>query len=162
MKRKSKKPIPYTVKALTWHLKNNVNGLTDYTISNIVSTCKKVNAGKLLLTDNPNIGCTIAEMLDDLKIDYSIPKPASELGDTLLAMCEDRDISVILEELYNVSKLDCFDDTDKRWFMEKLVEIMESEGYSMFKHTGSLAELEKIEAFTEELARNPYQLKLIA
>lgn len=63
--------IPYTREALQWHLTNNVLGLTDYTISNICDTCEKVNAGKLSLEDDPMIGCSIAEMLDDLKIEYS-------------------------------------------------------------------------------------------
>lgn len=70
MKKNKQQPIPYTNEALSWHLHNNVMGLTDYTIENIIATCNKVNDGTWTLDTDPMIGCTIAEMLDDLKIDY--------------------------------------------------------------------------------------------
>lgn len=63
--------IPYTPDALRWHLSNNVIGLTDYTIDNIIKTCNDVNKGKRQITDDIMIGCPIYEMLDDLKIDYN-------------------------------------------------------------------------------------------
>lgn len=63
--------IPYTPDALRWHLSNNVIGLTDYTIDNIIKTCNDVNKGKRQITDDIMIGCPIYEMLDDLKIDYT-------------------------------------------------------------------------------------------
>lgn len=66
-----KQIIPYTPTALTWHLKNNVRGLTDYTISNIIKLCSEINKGKKKLTDDMMIGCSIGEMLDDLRIDYN-------------------------------------------------------------------------------------------
>lgn len=62
--------IPYTTSQLRWHLTNNLWGLTDYTIDNIIKTINMVKRGKWTLDYDPMIGCTIAEMLDDLKIEY--------------------------------------------------------------------------------------------
>ena len=64
--------IPYTSAGIRWHLTNNVFGLTDYTIDNIVLMCEKVNRGEVdIHSDHLNIGCTPAEMLADLQIEYN-------------------------------------------------------------------------------------------
>lgn len=67
------KIIPYTQTALRRHLHNNVSGLTDHTIDNILDICEKVNKGKLSILDKymPG-GIPIAEMLADLQIDYTV------------------------------------------------------------------------------------------
>jgi hypothetical protein len=63
--------VDYTRTQLEWHLRNNVFGLTDYTIENIIKTIDKVNSGKLKVTEDPMIGITVAEMLEDLRIEYN-------------------------------------------------------------------------------------------
>lgn len=72
MPKTKKQIIPYTEEALRWHLYNNVFGLTDYTIDNIIEMCNKVNSRKVgLHSDHLNIGVTPAEMLEDLRIDFN-------------------------------------------------------------------------------------------
>jgi len=65
--------IPYTSQQLYWHLNNNVWGMNRETVDKIVEQCNLVNMGEMLLTDEiaPGSGVTVAEMLDDLKIEYN-------------------------------------------------------------------------------------------
>jgi len=161
-RRKKEKIIPYTAAKLRWHLQNNVMGLTDYTIDNIIATCQKVNDRKLTLSDDPNIGCTVAEMLDDLRIEYRFIEE-NDLQRMLVPLVERTDSCILLEELDKIiNRNKKVTDLDKRWYEEKLITLVENMGYALIKHTGSLPELEKIEAFQQSLTQNPYQLRLIA
>jgi hypothetical protein len=66
--------IPYTSQQLTWHLQNNVEPrLNSHTIEKIVSQCNLVNMGEMSLMDEiaPGANITVAEMLQDLNIDYT-------------------------------------------------------------------------------------------
>lgn len=65
--------IPYSSDALTWHLSANTFGMQPSTIERIVNTCEAVNRGEKSLEDEltPDAGITVAEMLDDLQIDYN-------------------------------------------------------------------------------------------
>lgn len=65
--------IPYNETQLRWHLTNNVMGLSPDTINKIIQDCNDVNEGLKELTSEigPNTGVSIADMLDDLKIDYN-------------------------------------------------------------------------------------------
>lgn len=65
--------IPYTSQQLLWHLGNNVFRLNRETQEKIVEQCQLVNMGIMRLTDEiaPQAGITIAEMLEDLNIEYN-------------------------------------------------------------------------------------------
>lgn len=63
--------IPFSREAIQWHLQSNVIGLTDYTIQNILNRCDQLNDGTITLDQDIMTGCTMAEMLDDLKIEYN-------------------------------------------------------------------------------------------
>lgn len=65
--------IPYTSEQLTWHLANNVFNLNEETVDKIVAQCNLVNMGEMSLTDEiaPGANVTVAEMLNDLKIEYN-------------------------------------------------------------------------------------------
>jgi hypothetical protein len=65
--------IPYNSEQLRYHLANNVQPYLNHTaIEAIVKICGKVNAGEMSLDDqiapNMNEPCTVAEMIEDLKI----------------------------------------------------------------------------------------------
>ena len=65
--------IPFTSRELWWHLQHNVIGLTPKTIDKIVEQCNLVNMGELSLDDEiaPGSNTTVAEMLEDLKIEFN-------------------------------------------------------------------------------------------
>lgn len=65
------KIIPYERHAIEWHLSANC-GYDHYGIKGICDLIDQVNEGSKELSDEiaPNTGVSIAEMLDDLKIDY--------------------------------------------------------------------------------------------
>lgn len=65
--------IPYTSQQLDWHLQNNVFGINRETIDKIVEQCNLVNMGEMKLTDEiaPGSGVSVAEMLEDLKIEFN-------------------------------------------------------------------------------------------
>lgn len=63
--------IPYNADQLRYHLANNVQPYLNYTaIEAIIKVCDKVNAGELSLDDiiAPHTDCTVAEMIEDLKL----------------------------------------------------------------------------------------------
>lgn len=64
--------IPYTREALEWHLRSNVFGLLDITIAKVLDICDQVNNGEMELLDTiGKSNTTIAELLDDMHIDYN-------------------------------------------------------------------------------------------
>jgi hypothetical protein len=65
--------IPYNANQLYWHLTYNVFGLASQTIDKIVEQCNLVNEGKMDLDDEivKGSGVTMADMLEDLKIDFA-------------------------------------------------------------------------------------------
>jgi hypothetical protein len=65
--------IPYTSDQLEWHLQNNaMPKLNKSTIDKIVEQCNLVNMGAMNLNDEIEAGAniTVAEMLEDLQIDF--------------------------------------------------------------------------------------------
>jgi len=61
----------YSEESLRWHLNNNViPSLNDKAIDGIIDTYQRYKKGELKLTDPITKGtdCTVAEMLEDLKL----------------------------------------------------------------------------------------------
>lgn len=86
----------------------------------------------------------------------------NEIQEKLLELSVRHPLMSILSELNEILQYSQFDEQDRRWFREELMDIMLAKGLEVIEYTGSLAEQYKIEAFKEQLADNPYQLKLIA
>jgi hypothetical protein len=66
--------IPYTSSQLEWHLRNNVfPSVNESAIERIAEQCNLVNMGMVDLSDEvvPGSGVSVADMLEDLKIDYN-------------------------------------------------------------------------------------------
>jgi hypothetical protein len=67
--------IPYTSEQLQWHLVNNCifSSLSNEAIEKIVEQCNLVNMGQMDLGDEiaPGANVTVAQMLEDLHIDYN-------------------------------------------------------------------------------------------
>ena len=63
--------VSYPTNSLLWHLYNNC-GLKEKAVNGIIKTINQLNAGKLTLSSRivPSSDCTVAEMLEDLHIDY--------------------------------------------------------------------------------------------
>lgn len=67
--------IPYTSAQLQYHLQNNaMPRLNSTTIDKIVEQCNLVNMGHMELEDEiaPGSGVTVAQMLEDLQIDFNV------------------------------------------------------------------------------------------